>query len=124
MADFGGAIGLWLGASMITVFEFLEYFLDIFILCCCKCCKRNKQRPKSHAVTVSPRDISGPKIIRMDYPNRPRQGIDEPDDNYRPMTNRSESSQSSTREGRFNPAFMRPLPQDHKPSYYAGYYHH
>ena len=51
MADFGGAIGLWVGASMITMFEFGEYFLDMLILCCARCRRKgtrvssNEQRP-------------------------------------------------------------------------------
>ncbi|ELT93943.1 hypothetical protein CAPTEDRAFT_185240 [Capitella teleta] len=46
MADFGGAIGLWLGASMITVFEFLEYFLDLWLVCCCGCGRRSRGQSK------------------------------------------------------------------------------
>lgn len=45
MADFGGAMGLWLGASLITMFEFLEYFLDLWVVCCCRC-RGDKLRPR------------------------------------------------------------------------------
>ena len=54
MADFGGAIGLWVGASMITVFEFGEYFLDLLILCCAR---RSNDKTRSRSrVKVSASD--------------------------------------------------------------------
>ena len=31
-SDLGGVVGLWVGASVITCFEYIEYILDILVL--------------------------------------------------------------------------------------------
>lgn len=44
LSDLGGAIGLWVGASIITVFEYVEWILDSIVLACLKCRKKGKVR--------------------------------------------------------------------------------
>ena len=44
IADIGGTIGLWVGASMMTIFEFGEFFLDVFVLFLAKCFRCGKER--------------------------------------------------------------------------------
>ena len=37
MADFGGVVGLWLGATFISAIELLDLFIQILAHCCsCK----------------------------------------------------------------------------------------
>ncbi|XP_067945394.1 amiloride-sensitive sodium channel subunit alpha-like [Watersipora subatra] len=47
ISDFGGALGLWVGWSMLTIFEFFEYTVDILVFCCVKY-KSNKKSRKTH----------------------------------------------------------------------------
>ena len=43
MADFGGNVGLWIGASIFTILEFVELFTKI---CVSKLCRTEKcQKP-------------------------------------------------------------------------------
>ena len=41
-SDLGGAVGLWVGASVITCFEYIEYILDLLVLWISK--SNNKSR--------------------------------------------------------------------------------
>ena len=34
MADFGGNVGLWIGASIFTILEILEFFTKVGIILC------------------------------------------------------------------------------------------
>ena len=43
-SDLGGVVGLWVGASVITCFEYIEYMLDILVLWISKS-KSKKTKP-------------------------------------------------------------------------------
>ena len=44
LSDVGGAIGLWVGASVLTMAEYIEYFIDLIVLSCLKM-KRGRTSP-------------------------------------------------------------------------------
>ena len=68
-SDMGGAVGLWVGASLITLVEFFEYGLDVIVLACLRCCKRKtslkrnsttpvQDLPKNNGIESPPKDYS------------------------------------------------------------------
>ncbi len=46
LSDIGGVLGLWVGFSILTIFEFIEYAMDLIVLCCARRGARNR-RPGS-----------------------------------------------------------------------------
>ena len=45
LSDVGGAMGLWLGMSLLTLFEFLEFVLDVAVLKYGKLRRKRKLTP-------------------------------------------------------------------------------
>ena len=44
ISDFGGQLGLWLGLSMMTVFESVELVVDLLVLAARRARRRNNNR--------------------------------------------------------------------------------
>ena len=53
LSDFGGTIGLWIGMSLFTFFEFLELGMDLVVHCGRWICRHNGRKPGTRAVTPS-----------------------------------------------------------------------
>ena len=45
MANIGGALGLFIGMSFVTVFEFVEFLFDLIMLALYKAKHRSKTKP-------------------------------------------------------------------------------
>ena len=54
LSDIGGVIGLWIGCSILSLFEFLEFFMDLTVLLALKCSKRGKSSTKIQLIDVQP----------------------------------------------------------------------
>ena len=49
IADFGGQVGLWLGLSMIAVFELVELIADLIMICVRRLRDRQKAKREERA---------------------------------------------------------------------------
>ncbi|KAK2164535.1 hypothetical protein LSH36_62g03004 [Paralvinella palmiformis] len=73
IADIGGTIGLWVGASMMTIFEFGEFFLDALFLFLVKCLRRPD--PDEHRRSPA-------RSVPETYPGLPLRRVYDPDTNW------------------------------------------
>lgn len=62
----GGTVGLWLGFSVITLFEFVELFWDLWAVAICKCAEKKKQR-----TVRAEMEIHGPTFDEKGVENGP-----------------------------------------------------
>ncbi|KAF6030840.1 SCNN1D [Bugula neritina] len=59
VSDLGGSLGLWVGWSMLTVFEFMELGIDLLVLCCVKLrISQNDRRTHPQKIDVQQQMIS------------------------------------------------------------------
>ena len=89
IADIGGTIGLWVGASMMTIFEFGEFFLDAFVLFLAKCFRSHKRQPNEQR-RENVRDI------RQNNPDLPIRSIYDPDTNWNNASGLYKSGQGNS----------------------------
>ena len=94
IADIGGTIGLWVGASMMTIFEFGEFFLDVFVLFLAKCFCNGKGRPDQ----LRRRQV---RVSQMSNPGLPLRRVFDPETNwnYTPSLNRPVAGNSGVYSG-------------------------
>ena len=56
-ADIGGAVGLWIGASLLTLFEYFELGIDLLVIACWKMGGRSEK----NAVNDEPENVEESK---------------------------------------------------------------
>ena len=95
-SDIGGVLGLWLGWSIMTVFEFIEFIIDLSVLGCLKMMpKRTPKRKlpplqngtigRKHAEVVGQDGVADMIRANESYSNKARNGqVLEEDFEYNP----------------------------------------
>ncbi|XP_070542972.1 degenerin unc-8-like [Ptychodera flava] len=57
-SDFGGLIGLWIGVSILTCFEFIEFLIDLASLAIARGCARpKKSKPRDPKFSDHSKDV-------------------------------------------------------------------
>jgi hypothetical protein len=72
MSDVGGAIGLWIGLSILSLFELVQLVLEMGALAGHKCCGESKPKDRSEAYRKPepPRDeFANHRRIDRNYDN-------------------------------------------------------
>ncbi|ELU13552.1 hypothetical protein CAPTEDRAFT_146895 [Capitella teleta] len=66
MSDVGGVLGLWIGFSLLTVFEFIELAADIVVWIAAKKCSNAKKTTPVEDIREKKRDLSSDNDAPMD----------------------------------------------------------
>ena len=65
LSDLGGSIGLWIGMSLFTVFEFFEFLMDIVVLTCSKLCRKRSKVEDIDKGHTDHKRISGKETLQV-----------------------------------------------------------
>ena len=68
MGDLGGILGLYIGFSALTILEFWELFVDIFVLATIKRCSRKRQKTCRCSSKIEPFSTSESAGVHQPLP--------------------------------------------------------
>ena len=69
LSDLGGVCGLWLGMSILTFFEFVEFVMDAIVLFCVDLFRKKKPSPPVHS-SQSRKEVEGRVTLDSPVPSK------------------------------------------------------